>query len=106
MKKISIFALVMILTVSLTGCWGRNQEATTAPSSSTPLPSSSAPSTVPSTAPSTAPTAPSSYATIPDSGVGGETGEGLLPNMDDSTGQTDGGTGNAGDNQRGGMPRY
>ena len=102
MKKISIFALVMILTVSLTGCWGRNQEATTAPSSSAPMPSSSAPST----ATSTAPTAPSSYATIPDSGVGGETGEGLLPNMDGSTGQTDGGTGNAGDNQRGGMPRY
>lgn len=102
MKKISIFALVMILTVSLTGCWGRNQEATTAPSSSAHMPSSSAPST----APSTAPTAPSSYATIPDSGIGGETGEGLLPNMDGSTGQTDGGTGNAGNNQRGGMPRY
>ena len=79
MKKISIFALVMILTVSLTGCWGRNQEATTAPSS---------------------------YATIPDCGVGGETGEGRLPNMDGSTGLSDGGTGNAGDNQRGGMPRY
>ena len=102
MKKISIFALVMILTVSLTGCWGRNQEATTVPSSSAPMPSSSAPCT----APSTAPTAPSSYATNPDSGVGGETGEGLLPNMDGSTGQTDGGTGNAGNNQRGGMPRY
>ena len=105
MKKISIFALVMILTASLTGCWRRNQESTTAPSTSAPMPSSTAPSTTPSTAPTT----PSSYATIPDSGIGGDGIEGMLPNTDGSTGHTGGDTGttdNAGDSQQRSMPRY
>lgn len=109
MKKISIIALVIVLTTSLTGCWRRKQEPSTVPSTSAPMPSSTAPHTTPSTAPSTAPTTPSSYATIPDSGIGGETDEGMLPDMDGSTGHTGGDTGttdNAGDSQQRSMPRY
>ena len=109
MKKISIIALVIILTASLAGCWRRNQEPTTMPSTSAPMPSSTAPHTAPSTAPSTAPTTPSSYATIPDSGIGGGGNEGMLPNTDESTGHTGGDTGttdNAGDSQQRSMPRY
>ena len=109
MKKISIFALAIILTVSLAGCWRRNQEPATTPSSSAPMPSSTAPSTAPSTTPSTSPTTPSSYSTIPDSGIGGEGSEGLLPNMDGSSGPAGGDTNatdNAGDSQQRSMPRY
>jgi len=109
MKKISIFALVIILTASLAGCWRRSQEPSTAPSTTAPMPSSTAPSTTPSTAPSTAPTTPSSYATIPDSGIGGDGSEGMLPNTDGSSGHTSGDAGttdNAGGSQQRSMPRY
>lgn len=105
MKKISILALVIILTASLAGCWRRKPVETTMPSTSAPMPSTSAPSV----APTTAPTVPSTNGTIPNPGNGTEGTEGLLPGMDDPTGHTGGDsapTDSTVDNQARSIPRY
>ena len=105
MKKTLISALVLIMTVSLAGCWRKPMEPTTAPSTVGPT----IHTTEPSTKPSTVPTAPATTGTIPHaSGSTDATQDGILPDMEGPTGDTGTGTSptdNAAGNQARRAPR-
>ena len=89
MKKISIYALVLVLAASLTGCWRRKPAETTLPGTTAPMTHNTTPSTAPAM-PSTAPTVPSTNGTVAPDMIPDAT-DSIVPDM---TPDTDGGNNN------------
>lgn len=91
MKKYVATALVLVLTLSMAGCFGGGKDDTQ-PTETIPMPSSNyttEPTTRPTMPPQTAPTNPSTHNTVPgESGMSGnsQNGNGVQGSMSEGSG--------------------